>query len=104
MVMVTIPWLCITRRLDSGHRSCTRTTSHGARGVNMHDLTTHWVGVAALIIFGVAYALVILEEHLHLRKSIPVLVGTGLIWVLIGLVYVQLGDTHGAEEAFRHNL
>ena len=70
----------------------------------MVDLTGHWVGIAALVIFGFAYLLVILEEHLHLRKSIPVLVAAGLIWVLIGLVYAQLGDTHGAEEAFRHNL
>jgi Na+/H+ antiporter NhaD/arsenite permease-like protein len=70
----------------------------------MLDLTSHWVGIAALTIFGVAYALVILEEYLHLRKSIPVLVGAGLIWLLIGLFYAQLGDTHTAEEAFRHNL
>ncbi len=70
----------------------------------MLDLTSHWVGIAALMIFGVAYALVILEERLHLRKSIPVLVGAGLIWILIGLVYAELGDTQGAEKAFRHNL
>ncbi|MGE3268545.1 MAG: sodium:proton antiporter NhaD [Chloroflexota bacterium] len=70
----------------------------------MLDLTSHWVGIAALLIFGVAYALVVLEEQLHLRKSIPVLVGAGVIWVMIGLVYAQYGDTHGAEEAFRHNL
>jgi Na+/H+ antiporter NhaD/arsenite permease-like protein len=70
----------------------------------MLDLTSHWIGIAALTIFGIAYALVVLEEHLHLRKSIPVLVGAGLIWILIGLVYAQLGDTHTAEEAFRHNL
>jgi Na+/H+ antiporter NhaD/arsenite permease-like protein len=70
----------------------------------MLDLTGHWVGIAALTIFGVAYALVILEEHLHLRKSIPVLVGAGLIWVLLGLVYAQLGEPHRAEEAFRHTL
>ena len=43
----------------------------------MLDLTASPFGVAALTIFGVAYALVVLEEHLHLRKSIPVLVGAG---------------------------
>jgi Na+/H+ antiporter NhaD/arsenite permease-like protein len=70
----------------------------------MLDLTDYWVGIAALVIFGVAYALVIIEERLYLRKSIPVLVGAGLIWILIGLFYAQIGDTHTAEEAFRHNL
>jgi len=70
----------------------------------MLDLTGHWVGIAALIIFGIAYALVVLEERLHLRKSIPVLVGAGVIWIVIGLYYAQTGDTHTAEEAFRHNL
>jgi Na+/H+ antiporter NhaD/arsenite permease-like protein len=70
----------------------------------MLDLTGHWVGITALIIFAIAYALVVLEERLHLRKSIPVLVGAGVIWVVIGLYYVQTGDTHTAEEAFRHNL
>lgn len=70
----------------------------------MLDLTGHWLGIAALVIFGVAYALVILEERLHLRKSVPVLVGAGLIWILIGLFYAQGGDTSTAEEAFRRNL
>lgn len=87
-----------------GLRCCANSNTYRAKGMMMLDLTSHWVGIVALIIFGVAYALVILEEHLHLRKSIPVLVGAGLIWILIGLFYAQLGDTHVAEEAFRHNL
>ncbi len=37
------------------------------------DLTTSWVGVASLVIFVVAYALVIAEEYTHMRKSKPVL-------------------------------
>jgi Na+/H+ antiporter NhaD/arsenite permease-like protein len=70
----------------------------------MLDLTSHWVGAAVLCIFVVAYVLVILEERLQLRKSVPVLVGAGLIWVLIGLSYAQLGDVAVAAEAVRHNL
>ena len=38
------------------------------------DLTGHWAGRAALAIFAVAYALVIAEETLRLRKSKPVMV------------------------------
>lgn len=70
----------------------------------MLDLTGHWVGATAVLVFLVAYALVVIEERLHLRKSIPVLVGAGIIWVLIGFAYAQLGDSDSAAEAFRHNL
>ena len=38
------------------------------------DLTGHWAGRAALAIFAVAYALVIAEETLRLRKSKPIIV------------------------------
>jgi hypothetical protein len=38
------------------------------------DLTGHWVGFAALAIFAAAYALVIAEEAIDLRKSKPVVV------------------------------
>ena len=36
------------------------------------DLTGSWYGIAALIVFIVAYLFVIGEEVLHLRKSKPV--------------------------------
>ena len=68
------------------------------------DLTTHWVGFFAIAVFVVAYALVMGEEVLHLRKSKPVLIAAGVIWASIGLVYANLGDHHSAEEAVRHNI
>ena len=67
------------------------------------DLTHHWVGFVALAIFVVAYTLVIFEEQLHMRKSKPVLLAAGLIWVLIAFVYSGQSDHHSAEEAIRHN-
>ncbi len=67
------------------------------------DLTSHWVGYAALALFVVAYVLVILEEQLHLRKSKPVLLAAGLIWMLIAFVYSGTGDTHSAAIGIRHN-
>ena len=51
-----------------------------------------------------AYTLVPLENKIHLRKSKPVLMAAGLIWLLIAIAYVQQGDTHSAHEAIRHNL
>ena len=68
------------------------------------DLTTHWAGILAIAIFIGAYALVILEENLHLRKSKPVIVAAGFIWVLVAYAYMVAGDTHTAEELVRHNL
>ena len=70
----------------------------------MLDLTTHWAGFAALAVFFLAYGLVIAEETLHLRKSKPVMVAAGIIWLLVAIVYAQNGDTHTAEIAVRHNL
>ena len=67
------------------------------------DLTTSWVGIVALLIFLVAYGLVILEEQLHLRKSKPVLLAAALIWVLIALAYNQRGIPHEVEAGIRQN-
>ena len=67
------------------------------------DLTTHWVGLVCLAVFILAYALVIAEEFLHLRKSVPVMVAAGIIWILIGVAYA--GSEEGkAAAAFRDNL
>ncbi|MCA9359654.1 sodium:proton antiporter NhaD [Candidatus Kaiserbacteria bacterium] len=67
------------------------------------DLTSHWVGYVAIVIFVAVYLVVILEERIHLRKSKPVLLGAGLIWIFIAMAYVQKGMNHTAEELIRHN-
>ncbi len=67
------------------------------------DLTGHWVGYTALLVFAAAYFLVILEEKIHLRKSKPVLLAAGVIWILIALAYNSNGLTHEVEGAIRHN-
>tara|TARA_R110001592_G_scaffold6803_7_gene37272 strand:- start:78 stop:1472 length:1395 start_codon:yes stop_codon:yes gene_type:complete len=67
------------------------------------DLTSHWIGYTAIAIFVLAYTLVILEEQLHLRKSKPVLLAAGLIWILIAYYYGSHGMPHAAEVAIRHN-
>jgi Na+/H+ antiporter NhaD/arsenite permease-like protein len=68
------------------------------------DLTQHWAGYLSLAIFFLAYAAVIMEERIHLRKSKPVMVAAGLIWGLIAGVYAMQGDQHTVAEAVRHNL
>ena len=68
------------------------------------DLTGHWVGAAALLIFVLAYALVIVEEFTHLRKSKPVILAAGLIWAIIAYQYATASIPHATEEAVRHFL
>ncbi|WP_041641769.1 sodium:proton antiporter NhaD [Magnetococcus marinus] len=82
---------------------------------NMPDLTQTWVGPTAVIIFVVAYALVMGEEFTHMRKSKPVIFAAGLIWAFIAYVYAgfaagltdpaaQKAVTHATEMAVRHNI
>jgi NhaD family Na+/H+ antiporter len=68
------------------------------------DLTRSWVGYAALGIFVISYVLVILEETTQLRKSKPVLVAAGLIWVLIGMAYTAAGSPETAHAAATHTI
>jgi Na+/H+ antiporter NhaD/arsenite permease-like protein len=70
----------------------------------MLDLTGHWAGYAALATCAVAYALVIGEEQLHLRKSKPMMVAAGLVWLLVAVAYRQAGDEQAVLAAVRHNL
>ncbi len=68
------------------------------------DLTNHWAGYFSLILFALAYILVMVEEFTHFRKSKPVILVAGVIWGLIGWVYASQGVEHAAEVALRHNL
>ncbi|MEB3330310.1 MAG: sodium:proton antiporter NhaD [Candidatus Sericytochromatia bacterium] len=68
------------------------------------DLTGHATGLAALAVFVVAYALVMAEDVLHLRKSKPMLVAAGLIWALVALGLSLSGHPQAAEAAVRHNI
>ncbi len=68
------------------------------------NLTGTAMGIFALVLFVAAYSLVIFEEQLHLRKSKPVMLAAGLIWVLVALAYAAMGDTHTPHTAIKHNL
>jgi Na+/H+ antiporter NhaD/arsenite permease-like protein len=64
------------------------------------NLVGTWVAWAVLVVFVVAYALVVVEEKLHLRKSKPVLIGAGLIWGMIA-AYLAIAGGY-PEEAAKH--
>jgi len=63
-----------------------------------------WVGYACLFVFSIAYIFVILEEKLHLKKSKPVLIAAGLIWILIAISQTHTTHIHEMESAIKHNL
>lgn len=73
-------------------------------GIERLNLTASSVGYVAVFVFVLAYIMVMAEESLHLRKSKPVLVAAGIIWGMIGFVYVQNGMSEVSEAAFKHNL
>jgi len=68
------------------------------------DFTGTWLGILAVSLFVIAYCFVIAEEFLHMRKSKPVIVAAGIIWILVAISFVSIGDKTTAEEAIRHNI
>src|SRR4030067_1388085 len=68
------------------------------------DLTNSWVGITSVLLFFVAYLVVMAEEFTHLRKSKPVMLAAGIIWALIAWYYQSQGIPHLVETALRHNL
>jgi Na+/H+ antiporter NhaD/arsenite permease-like protein len=61
------------------------------------------LAIIAMAVFVLAYVFVIAEESTGLRKSKPVVLAAGLIWVLVGIA----ARTHGgidAAELLEHNL
>ena len=78
--------------------------SGGGSGGEAINLTGTGFGITALILFVFAYAVVIGEERLHMRKSKPVIVAAGIIWVLVALAYGQLGMQEQMTAILDHNL
>ncbi|MCG8671553.1 MAG: sodium:proton antiporter NhaD [Pseudomonadales bacterium] len=69
------------------------------------NMTGATFGIVALVLFCLAYGLVIAEEFIHLRKSKPVIAAAGIIWVLVALAAQQAGAAAGiVETALSHNL
>jgi len=65
------------------------------------NLTHHWVGYLAIIIFALAYSFAMIEEVIELNKSKPMVLAASLIWVFIAGIYVSGGIGEMAGKAFR---
>ena len=75
-----------------------------AAGVQHPYLISSTAGITALVLFVVAYLVVMTEEFSHLRKSKPMLLVAGLIWGMLAYVYGQMGYSDQVEMAMKHNL
>lgn len=74
-----------------------------SESLNQIDLTHNWVGYLCLILFILAYILVILEEKIELKKSKPMLLAAGLIWIIIAYSQMYNGNLHTVEPAIKYN-
>ncbi|MCD6390068.1 MAG: sodium:proton antiporter NhaD [Desulfobulbaceae bacterium] len=80
-------------------------SGHGEHGAEAVSLTSTTFGYASIALFVLAYTLVIFEEKSHLRKSKPVMMAAGIIWVLLALAYRQMGiPAEQAHHAIIHNI
>ena len=68
------------------------------------DLTQHWVGYLALVLFALAYLFAMTEEVTELRKSKPMVFAASLIWIFIAAIYASNGMSEQAGHAFRSSL
>ena len=69
----------------------------------MNMLNT-WVGYTSLIIFAIAYILIIFEEKIHLKKSKPIVLVGCLMWMLIGIYEMKHAGGHGGAHEFVEHL
>ncbi|MDA0790273.1 MAG: sodium:proton antiporter NhaD [Proteobacteria bacterium] len=78
--------------------------AHGSEVTQTLDLTRTWTGYFAIAIFILAYLAVMTEELTELRKSKPVLLAAGAIWIMIAWAYVQQDMPGIVEDAAKHNI
>lgn len=71
---------------------------------NAMDFTQSALSMTALLLFIFAYILVIFEERLHMRKSKPVIVAAGIIWVFVALCFNAAGKSDEMHKILEHNL
>jgi uncharacterized membrane protein len=58
------------------------------------NLTGDPLAIGVIIALIIAYAVVVFGEGYELKKSIPVLIGAGVIWALVAIIDGRQGDEH----------
>jgi len=69
------------------------------------DMTVHPAALFCLVVFVLSYIAVLFEEKTHLRKSKPVMLGAGIIWITIGFIAKDYDVDHEVlHDAVLHGL
>jgi Na+/H+ antiporter NhaD/arsenite permease-like protein len=76
----------------------------GSNSMASVSFAGHWLGIAALVVFVAAYALSMAEERFQVRKSVPVLIAAGLIWIVVGIASASVGQSASVEDLVSHTL
>lgn len=69
-------------------------------------MTNSLNGLIAIFVFLIAYFFVMVEEFTHLRKSKPVIVSAGIIWIIVALCAKAIGADVQEQALYtvRHNI
>ena len=97
IVAPRLAWALVTAAIASAPGAASAAVKGG-------DFTGAWEGYVSIVIFVFAYALVISEESLHLKKSKPVMVAAGIIWALVAFALTRAGQPEAVRQAVEHNL
>ncbi len=65
------------------------------------NMINTWVGYSTLLLFLIAYLLVVFEEKIHLKKSKPVVLIGCLMWLLIGVYEIKHEAKHASIYSFK---
>ncbi len=100
MALISMVWLAMSPSALAG-------SADSSNAVTSMNIGLHWAGVLCIVIFVLSYAAVLSEEYTHMRKSKPVMLGAGLIWIIIAFIAPSYGVnkddlhtaiTHGLNE------
>jgi len=87
--------------LFSGAAVASGTGGESLAPLNLTHTLYAWL---ALALFVAAYFLVIIEDQIHMRKSKPVMVAAGVIWILVAMAYKSTGQSENVNAFLEHNL
>jgi Na+/H+ antiporter NhaD/arsenite permease-like protein len=69
-----------------------------------HPTPPLWISLMSVVIFIISYGFVIAEEYTHFRKSKPMLIAAGLLWILLGYAEKFLNWNGHVHELYEANL
>lgn len=68
--------------------------AHASDSASLVNATGHPLGWLLLAVFFLAYALVVMEEKIHLPKSRPMIMAAGLMWIIAAVIASATGGGH----------